>query len=62
LKLTQKQKAQAFDVILKLLDHNSIEILFKEDHTGDWDFDSITDVDTFFEMFPIFLSKLEKFG
>lgn len=40
MKLTQKNKAEIFDWISSELDKGKIEILFKEDDSGDLDFNS----------------------
>ena len=42
LKIKQKEKVMLFDWIKSQLDANKLEILFKNDHSGDGDFTSIS--------------------
>jgi hypothetical protein len=54
-KLSQKEKAHVFDAIKKLLNAGMLEVLLKEDDTGDTDFQSVADMESLIVFMPMYL-------
>lgn len=55
--LNQKQKSAAFDAIISLLDKEKLEMLFKADHAGQLDYESVTDSTTLFDVLTRDITK-----
>lgn len=51
--LNQVDKAKLFDLIVAKLDDGTLEILFKEDSTGDMDFYSVSSVESLVYLSPL---------
>lgn len=57
MKLTQKQKVLIFDWLLEQLNEDGLEILFKTDNTGEHDFVSCSDEESFYQYLSLFVNN-----